>query len=161
MRLCQLRLSNIVMRRAVTLEWSECHVLERSRSIGGVGNRSPYCFLETSIYAELFYILYFISLSIFLARTKATEVLYVGQAITPTCFRDAKILRSDKKIFFWFFSFMKIWMKFRTACQDHQTGKSAVNVSFSRTQQNAQVGFEPRLCQSQSQRSNELLLIDN
>ena len=45
-------------------------------------------------------------------------------------------------------------MKFIIACQDHQAEKSAATRLYQGRKKTAQVGFEPRLCRSQSRQSN-------
>ena len=47
---------------------------------------------------------------------------------------------------------IEIRLKLRTGCQDHQLGESAVSV-FQGHKRMVRVGFELRLCRSQSQRS--------
>ena len=47
-------------------------------------------------------------------------------------------------------------LKLRTDCQDHQAGESAVKCLFQGQKRMVQVGFELRLCQSQSRRSKRL-----
>ena len=68
---------------------------------------------------------------------------------------DAKILLSGSNFLFCsFFSFLlKIWLKFRTSCQYCPARKSAVKCLFQEHSRMAQVGFKPRLRQSQSRRS--------
>ena len=90
---------------------------------------------------------------IFLTPRKATSTLYIGQAITLTCLRRYQNI-AVRLNFLIFFSFIEILLKFRTDCQDHQGGKSALRCLFQRHQRMAQIGFEPRSRRSQSQRTN-------
>ena len=50
-------------------------------------------------------------------------------------------------------------MKFRTVCQDHQAGKSAIKCLFQKHYKMAGVCFEPRPCLSHSQNSNHSITL--
>ena len=54
------------------------------------------------------FFLHFTSIFILLIRRKATEVRYIGQAITPTCFRRCQDIAVRWKLFIWFFNFIEI-----------------------------------------------------
>ena len=48
------------------------------------------------------------------------------------------------KFLFWFFSFIEIGLKFRTTCEDHQVGESAVKCLSQGHSRMAQVGFKQK-----------------
>ena len=68
------------------------------------------------------------SIFILLIRRKAMEALIRrAKQLPPAASVDAKVLLSGRNFLFLFFSFFtKIWLKFRTACQDFQAGESVV-----------------------------------
>ena len=123
MRLWKLRLNSIVMSRVVESESPESHVLERncnsffrfdevevaSRSglfrFGIVGKYGALLFFETLIYAKVFCILSLYRLYIYILLTcrKMSEALYIGQAITPTCFRRCQEIAVRLKFFIFCF----------------------------------------------------------
>ena len=54
-----------------------------------------------------FYFIFSISIFILLTRRKATETLYIGQAVTPTCFRRCQDIAVRLKFFILVFQFYK------------------------------------------------------
>ena len=71
----------------------------------------------------------FIPIFILLTCIKATNALCIGQAITSSATGGVNIMLSGC------FSFIKIRMKFISACQDRQAGESAVKCLSQRTKQ--------------------------
>ena len=60
---------------------------------------------------------------------------------------------------FLFFSFIEIYLKFRTACQDYQAGKSVVKCLSQGHNRRVQVSFESTPYQSQSQCFNHSTML--
>ena len=111
MWLWQPRLINIVISRLVVSESPDSQALDRSRStffrsdeievanrsrffrFGEIGNRIPCCIWRLRFTLDYFTFLHFISIFIFLGRSKPTEV----KLLDRPAFGDAKIFLSDRK----------------------------------------------------------------
>ena len=100
------------------------------------------------VYIPLIFLFFtYISIFIFLAGRKVPEALYIGQVITPTCFRRCQDIIVGLKLFF--NSYMTlIW----NCLPRPPTRGKCRKVSFQGHNRMARVGFEPRPSRSRSRR---------
>ena len=92
-----------------------------------------------------------------------------GKQLPRSASWHPKILLFGWNFLIWIFSFIEIWLKYRTACQDHHENggpgkqsppwkwESVVKWYSLRTQQNGTSRFWPRPCRSQSRRFSKQL----
>ena len=94
--------------------------------------------------SNILFIFHFISIFIHLNHRKASDALYIGKEITPTCFRRYHYNTVWFKFFIWFFWCYRDMTEIWSYCLRPPSRVKCHKVSFPRTRQNGASRFRSK-----------------